>query len=90
MTKPELVNAIVEKAGLNKSDAEKALAATLESITDALKAGDKVALVGFGTFSVSARAARTGRNPQTGEALAIPASKAAKFKAGLQLKSAVN
>ena len=90
MTKPELVNAIVEKAGLNKSDASKALAATLESITDALKAGDKVALVGFGTFSVSARAARTGRNPQTGEALAIPASKAAKFKAGLQLKSAVN
>ena len=90
MTKPELIDAIVEKAGLNKSDAEKALAATLESITDALKAGDKVALVGFGTFSVSARAARTGRNPQTGEALAIPASKAAKFKAGLQLKSAVN
>ena len=90
MTKPELIDAIAGKAGLNKSDASKALAATLESITDVLKAGDKVTLVGFGTFSVSARAARTGKNPKTGEALAIPASNAAKFKAGLQLKGAVN
>jgi DNA-binding protein HU-beta len=75
---------------LSKADASKALAATLESITDALKAGDKVALIGFGTFSVLLRAARTGKNPQTDEAIAIPASKAAKFKAGQQLKDAVN
>ena len=90
MTKSELIDAISEKSGLSKADATKALAATLESITDALKAGEKVALIGFGTFSVSARAARTGKNPQTGEAIAIPASNAAKFKAGQQLKDAVN
>ena len=90
MTKPELIYVIAEKAGLSKADASKALSATLESVTDALKAGEKVALIGFGTFSVSLRAARTGKNPQTGEALAIPASKAAKFKAGQKLKDAVN
>ena len=90
MTKSELIDAIAEKSGLSKADATKALAAILESVTDALKAGEKVALIGFGTFSVSARAARTGKNPQTGEALAIPASNAAKFKAGQQLKDAVN
>ena len=90
MTKSELIDVIAEKAGLTKSDAAKALAATLESVTDALRAGEKVALIGFGTFSVSQRAARTGKNPQTGQALAIPASKAAKFKAGQQLKDAVN
>ena len=90
MTKSELIDVIAEKAGLTKSDASKALAATLGSVTDALKAGEKVALIGFGTFSVSQRAARTGKNPQTGQALAIPASKAAKFKAGQQLKDAVN
>ena len=90
MTKTELVNALAEKAGLNKSDASKALSATLEVITDALKAGDKVSLIGFGTFSVSERAARTGKNPQTGEAIAISASKNAKFKPGQQLKVAVN
>jgi DNA-binding protein HU-beta len=90
MTKSELIDAIAEKAGLSKADASKALSATLESVTDALKAGEKVALIGFGTFSVSQRAARTGKNPQTGEALAIPASKAAKFKAGQKLKDAVN
>jgi DNA-binding protein HU-beta len=73
MTKSELIDAITEKAGLSKADASKALSATLESVTDALKAGEKVALIGFGTFSVSQRAARTGKNPQTGEALAIPA-----------------
>ena len=89
MTKTELVNAMAEKAGLSKADAAKGLAAVTESITDALKAGDKVSLIGFGTFSVSQRAARTGKNPQTGEALTIPASKAAKFKAGQQLKDAV-
>jgi DNA-binding protein HU-beta len=90
MTKSDLIYAIAEKAGLSKADASKALSATLESVTDALKAGEKVALIGFGTFSVSLRAARTGKNPQTGEALAIPASKAAKFKAGQKLKDAVN
>ena len=90
MTKSELIDAIAEKAELSKADASKALSATLESVTDALKAGEKVALIGFGTFSVSLRAARTGKNPQTGEALAIPASKAAKFKAGQKLKDAVN
>ncbi len=90
MTKTELIDAIAEKAGLSKADASKALSATLESVTDALKAGEKVALIGFGTFSVSLRAARTGKNPQTGEAIAISASKAAKFKAGQKLKDAVN
>jgi DNA-binding protein HU-beta len=90
MTKSELIDAIAEKAGLSKADASKALSATLESVTDALNAGEKVALIGFGTFNVSQRAARTGKNPQTGEALAIPASKAAKFKAGQKLKDAVN
>ena len=90
MTKTELVNALAEKSGLNKSDASKALTATLDIITDALKAGDRVSLIGFGTFSVSERAARTGKNPQTGEAIAISASKIAKFKPGQQLKVAVN
>ena len=90
MTKSELIDAIAEKSGLSKADATKALAATLEAVTDALKAGKKVALIGFGTFSVSPRAARTGKNPQTGEAIAIPATNAAKFKAGQQLKDAVN
>ena len=90
MTKSELIYVIAEKAGLSKADASRALSATLESVTDALKAGEKVALIGFGTFSVSLRAARTGRNPQTGVALAVPASKAAKFKAGQKLKDALN
>jgi DNA-binding protein HU-beta len=90
MTKAELIYVVAEKSGLSQADASKALAATLESVTEALKAGDKVALIGFGAFSVSQRVARTGKNPQTGEALAIPASKAAKFKAGQQLKDAVN
>ena len=90
MTKTELVNALAEKSRLNKIDASKALTATLDIITDALKAGDKVSLIGFGTFSVSERAARTGKNPLTGEAIAISASKTAKFKPGQQLKVAVN
>ena len=90
MTKSQLIDAIAEKAGLSKADASKSLSATLESVTDALKAGEKVVLIGFGTFSVSLRAARTGKNPQTGEVIAIHASKAAKFKAGQQLKDAVN
>lgn len=90
MTKTDLVNVLAERTGLSKGEASKALAATLDVITDALKAGDKVSLVGFGTFSVSERAARTGKNPQSGEAIAIPASKSAKFKPGQQLKDAVN
>lgn len=90
MTKTDLVSALAERTGLSKGEASKALTATLEVITDALKAGDKVSLVGFGTFSVSERAARTGKNPQTGEAIAIPAAKNAKFKPGQQLKDAVN
>ena len=90
MTKAELVNAIAEKAGLSKADAEGSLKAFAESITDALKAGEKVALVGFGTFSVGDRAARTGQNPQTGAKIQIPAAKVPKFKAGKALKDAVN
>lgn len=90
MTKADLVNAMAEKAGLSKADAEKALKAFTDAVTDALKAGDKVALVGFGTFSVGARAARTGKNPQTGAQIKIPAAKSPKFKAGKALKDAVN
>jgi DNA-binding protein HU-beta len=90
MTKAELIYAVAVKSGLSQADASKALAATLESVTEALKSGDKVALIGFGTFRVSLRAARTGKNPQTGEAIAILESKAAKFKASQKLKDAVN
>ncbi len=90
MTKTELIDAMATKTGLSKADASKALGAATESITEALQAGDKVSLIGFGTFSVSQRAARTGKNPQTGAAIKIPASKAAKFKAGQQLNAAVN
>lgn len=90
MTKADLVNAMAEKAGLSKTDAEKALKAFADAVTDALKAGEKVALVGFGTFSVSTRAARTGKNPQTGAKINIPAAKTPKFKAGKALKDSVN
>ena len=90
MTKADLVNAMAEKAGLSKTDAEKALKAFTERVTNALKAGDKVSLVGFGTFSVGQRAARTGKNPQTGAKIKIPAAKTPKFKAGKALKDAVN
>jgi DNA-binding protein HU-beta len=75
MNKSELIDAIAEKGGLSKTDAGKALDATIASITEALKAGDTVTLVGFGTFSVKERAARTGRNPKTGEELQIKATK---------------
>ena len=74
MTKADLVNSIAEKAGLSKADAEKALKAFTDAVTDALKAGEKVSLVGFGTFSVGDRAARTGQNPQTGAKIEIPAA----------------
>ena len=90
MNKAELIDQIAAGSGLSKTDSKKALDACLSAITGALKEGDKVALVGFGTFSVSARAARTGRNPQTGQAIEIPAKKVAKFKAGKELADAVN
>lgn len=90
MTKADLVNAIAEQAGLSKADSEKALKAFTDTISDALKKGDKVALVGFGTFSVGERAARTGKNPQTGAQINIPAAKVPKFKAGKALKDSVN
>jgi len=89
VTKADLVNAMAEKAGLSKTDAEKALKAFLDAVTEGLKAGDKVALVGFGTFSVGERAARTGKNPQTGAKIKIAAAKSPKFKAGKALKDAV-
>ena len=90
MTKIELVAAMAEKAGLTKKDAEAALKAFTDVVTDELKKGEKVALVGFGTFEVSERAAREGRNPQTGDTIQIAASKAPKFKAGKALKDAIN
>ena len=90
MKKVELVEAVAEKTGLTKADATRAIDATFEVITGALQGGDKVPLVGFGTFAVSERAARSGRSPQTGEPVEIPARKAVTFKAGSALKEAVN
>ena len=90
MNKAELIAAVAENAELTKKDAEKAVKAFIEVVTDELKKGEKVQVVGFGTFEVSERAARTGRNPQTGAEMEIPASKAPKFKAGKALKDMVN
>ena len=90
MNKVELVDAIAEKAGLSKKDAEAALKAFTSTVQAELKKGEKVSLVGFGTFEVSKRAARTGRNPQTGEEMTIAASKSPKFKAGKAFKDALN
>lgn len=90
MKKVELVEAVATKAGLTKADAVRAIDATFETITDALKAGDKITLVGFGTFSVTKRAAREGRNPQTGATVKIAARNGVKFKTGTQLKESVN
>jgi len=90
VTKADLVNSMAEKAGLTKAEAERALKAFTDTIEDALKAGDKVALVGFGTFSVGERAARTGQNPQTGQKIEIAAAKVPKFKAGKALKDSIN
>lgn len=90
MNKTDLINAISEKSSLTKKDSEAALNATIEAITDALKSGDKVSLIGFGTFDVRERAARKGKNPQTGAVIDIAASKAPAFKAGRGLKDAVN
>ena len=89
MTKAELIAKVAEKSKLTKAAAAKALAALIEAIEAALKAGDKFTLTGFGTFEVLNRAARNGRNPRTGKAIKIPASKVVKFKAGKTLKDAV-
>ena len=89
MNKTDLVNAIAENASLSKADAKKALETTLDAIAGALKSGDKIALVGFGTFSVSERPSRTGINPRTKEQITIAAKKIAKFKAGVELENAL-
>ena len=90
MNKTELVAAVAEKAALSKKDAEKAVSAVVDTITGALADGDKVQLVGFGTFEVRERAARTGRNPKTKETITIAASKAPAFKAGKAFKEAID
>ena len=90
MNKTELVAAMADKAGLTKKDADAALKAFTEVVEGTLKAGDSIQLVGFGTFEVTERAARTGKNPQTGKEIKIAACKAPKFKAGKALKDAVN
>lgn len=90
MNKTELIAAIAEKTELSRKDAEKALKAFTEVVEEELKKGEKIQLVGFGTFEVSERAAREGRNPRTGETMEIAASKAPKFKAGKALKDMVN
>ena len=90
MNKTELVAAMAEKAEISKKDAEAALKAFTDVVAEELKKGEKIQLVGFGTFEVSERAARTGRNPQTGAEMEIAASKAPKFKAGKALKDSIN
>ncbi len=90
MNKKELVDYIADAADISKGAAEKALNGTLAAIAETLKKGDKITLVGFGTFSVSTREARQGRNPQTGKTIDIPAKKIAKFKAGNKLSEAIN
>jgi DNA-binding protein HU-beta len=90
MNKAELVAAMADKASISKKDAEAALKAFTDVVAEELKKGEKIQLVGFGTFEVSERAARTGRNPQTGKEMNIPASKAPKFKAGKALKDQIN
>ena len=90
MTKAELITAIAQETGFSKKDAESALGSVISSITGSLKDGNDVRLVGFGTFKVSKRAARTGRNPRTGESINIAAANVPTFKAGKELKEAVN
>lgn len=87
MNKSELINAIADKAGLSKTDAKAALEATVSAISEALAADDKVAILGFGTFSVAAKPERTGINPRTKESIVIPARKTVKFKAGADLNA---
>lgn len=89
MNKTELIAAVAEKTAMSKKDSEKAVCAILDAVTEALAAGDKVQLVGFGTFEVKERAAHVGRNPRTKEAMEIPASRVAGFKVGKALKEAV-
>ncbi len=90
MNRKELIDALAEKTSCTKADADRSIAALIEVITTTLKKGDNVALVGFGTFEVRKRAARTGRNPATGETIKIKATKTPAFKAGAGLKAAVN
>ncbi|SHK07633.1 bacterial nucleoid protein Hbs [Anaerobranca californiensis DSM 14826] len=89
MNKTELIQSVAEKSGLTKKDSEKAVNAVLETIMDAVSAGDKVQLIGFGTFEARERAAREGRNPSTGEVISIPATKVPAFKAGKAFKDMV-
>ena len=89
MNKTELISAVAEKGGMDKKTAEKAVNAVFGAVTDALKAGEKIQLVGFGTFEVRERAEKQGRNPRTGETMVVPASKVPAFKAGAALKNAV-
>ncbi|MBO5026395.1 MAG: HU family DNA-binding protein [Bacteroidaceae bacterium] len=90
MNKNELISAVAEKSQLSKADAKKALDSIIETISEALKAGDKVALLGFGTFSVAERGERQGVNPATGASITIAAKKTAKFKGGAELTAALN
>ena len=90
MNKTELITSMADKSGLTKADSEKALKALLESVQDTLKAGDKVQLIGFGTFEVSERAARVGHDPRTGKEVQIPACKMPRWKAGKAIKASVN
>ncbi len=90
MNKAELIDAIASNAGISKADAKRALDATTDAIAASLKKGDRISLVGFGSFSVSKRAARTGRNPQTGKEIKISAKNVVRFKAGSELSGKVN
>lgn len=90
MTKADLIEGLSNKLGMNKNEAEKAVNIMLDDIINALKAGERVNISGFGTFAVSSREARTGRNPKTGESIEISASRSAKFKPGKQLKDSLN
>ncbi len=90
MNKAQLIDAIAGESGLTKADAKKALDSFITVTSDALKGGDRISLIGFGSFSVSERSARTGRNPQTGKEIQIAAKKIIKFKAGSELSEAVN
>ncbi len=89
MNKAQLIDAMAAKAGLTKADTKKALEAFMDSVSDALKAGDRVGLVGFGSFGIAERKARTGRNPKTRQTITIPAKKTIKFKAGNELSDGV-
>ena len=90
MNKAELITSVAQKTGLTRKDADKVVASVLDTITETLASGEKVSLVGFGTFEVKERAAHQGINPSTGEHMQIPSSKSAVFKSGKQLKDAVN